>query len=167
MAGCGIPQVDELAGAEQGLAAFRVWTRKRAMARDASPKAVLEYVQTTTRLLELDQEYWRGIAGANADLVAAQRGRLLPHERRAITERLLVLFQAVYQECEDRMRPLLARLPEVLQHREDTRRRRAWVLELDGALTCYALALQDTIQALREEQQSGSAPSLLDEEAVG
>src|SRR3954447_9029163 len=111
MAGCGIPQVDELAGAEQGLAAFRVWTRKRAMARDATPAALTEYVQTTTRLLALDQEYWRGIAVANADLVAAQRGRLLPHERRAITEGLLVLFQAVYQECEERMRPLLARLP--------------------------------------------------------
>src|SRR5438034_5610345 len=110
MAGCGIPQVDELAGAEQGLAAFRVWTRKRAMARDATPEALAEYVQTTTRLLALDQEYWRGIAKANADLVAAQRGRLSPHERRAITERLLSRFRAVYQDCEARVEPLLARL---------------------------------------------------------
>jgi hypothetical protein len=154
MAGCGVPHVDELAGAEQGLAAFRVWTRKRAMARDATPAALTEYVQTTTRLLALDQEYWRGIAVANADLVAAQRGRLSPHERRAITERLLVPFQAVYQECEERMRSLLARLPEVLQHLEDTRRRRDWVLALDNALSVYAFTLQDTVQALREERWS-------------
>jgi hypothetical protein len=53
---------------------------------------------------------------------------------------------------------LLAQLPEVLRNLGDTERRRDWVLALDGALICYALKVQDTVEALREAGRGEKAP---------
>src|SRR5205809_2332014 len=105
MAGCGIPHVDALARAVRGLAAYRRWTRDRALARQAAASDLAEYVRVTSRLLELDQQYWHDVAVANATLVEARRGSLSLHERQAITERLLTAFQAVYRRFEERVGP--------------------------------------------------------------
>jgi hypothetical protein len=76
----GIPEVEALARAVRGLSAYRLWLREQAMARDATLEAVEEYVQTTTRLVELDQRYWRAIASANAALIEARRRALSSNE---------------------------------------------------------------------------------------
>jgi hypothetical protein len=158
MAGIGIPQVDALARAERGLGTYRLWTREQALAKGATTEALEEYIRTTARLLELDQQYWQDVSAANTALVEARRGALSPNERLAITDRTHAPFQDLFREYQERVRPLLARLPGVLQSLGDTRRRRDWVMALDSALTCYALAVQDTVEALREERRTGTAP---------
>jgi hypothetical protein len=159
MAGTGLPEVDALAWAEQGLAAFRIWTRRQALARDAPPEAVQEFVKKTARLLELDQTYWRCVARTNAALVEQQRGRLSTRERHVITVRLLSPFQAAYRECEARLQPLLARLPEILQHPENTMCRRDWVQSVDAAVSAYSYALLDTLETLRAAERAATALS--------
>ena len=158
VAGIGIPQVDALARAVRSLGAYRLWTREQAMAKGATAEALEEFVGTTARLLELDQQYWQRVAAANATLVQAQRGPLSANERRAITDRTLAPFQDLFREYQERVRPLLARLPEVLQNLEDTRRRHDWVLAMEDALTCYGYAVQDTVEALREGRRPETTP---------
>jgi hypothetical protein len=156
MVSTGIRHLDALARAEEALGAYRRWTQEQAMARDAGPEAVEEYLRATEELLALDQRYWRLLAQENAAAVAARRGPLSPEEKETVIRRTLAGFEARHTQYQERVRPLRAQLPEVLQAMADAERRRDWLLSWEAALAQYAHAVRDTLDVLREGREPWS-----------